>query len=107
MDYKTDLPKYKHGCPTCTFLGHHSRLISTTETMAADLYYCDVGVLPTIIARFSDANDDYVSGIHVAIIALRSDRPFAAWPAYYFVLEALKRALARELLTGKHLSAYL
>lgn len=54
-DITIDGPKFVHDDDHCTFLGHFE---------GADLYHCDQGgVLPTLIARHSDQDSDYVSGL--------------------------------------------
>jgi hypothetical protein len=61
-------PLYKHDCPACKFLGQD-------DTGTQDIYFCPQGGFdPTIIARFSDEDSNYTSGIvfagHVPAIAL-------------------------------------
>ncbi len=46
--------RYNHVCNECVFLG----LIDEY-----DLYYCPQGGVPTVIARFGDADDHYLSGL--------------------------------------------
>lgn len=47
-------PRYEHNCNHCKFLGQHEEY---------DLYYCPQGGNPTILARFSDKDQDYTSGV--------------------------------------------
>ena len=51
-----ELPRYKHDCEDCIFLGHFEEY---------DLYYCpdDNPVLTTVIARYGDIGDQYMSGL--------------------------------------------
>lgn len=50
--------KYKHDCKDCKPLG---------EFKDVDLYYCDQGGrIATVIARRSDEDSDYSSGIYFA-----------------------------------------
>ena len=49
--------RYQHDCKICVFLGNYRD---------HDLYYCPQGGLPTVIARYSDAGPDYVSGRAIA-----------------------------------------
>ena len=53
-------PQYVHDCGTCTFLGTHGR----NTGREADLYFCSVE--PTVVARYSDDEPDYISGIEAA-----------------------------------------
>jgi hypothetical protein len=46
------IPKFKHDCNVCNFLGHFEN---------HDLYYCKNE--PTVIARFSSKGPDYSSGL--------------------------------------------
>lgn len=58
MTEEDNIPKYKHDCARCRFLGHHDN---------ADLYYCPAEISgPTVIARFSDDGPNYQSGIYFA-----------------------------------------
>jgi len=47
-------PIYEHDCLDCTFLGRFRR---------HDLYYCDQGHFPTVIARFGNKPWEYHSGL--------------------------------------------
>jgi len=47
--------RYTHDCPRCHFLGQHQD---------QDLYFCEQGQRPTVIARFSSKPSDYESGIY-------------------------------------------
>ena len=52
-------PKFQHDCKSCTFLGR-----AEYGDQVYDLYYCTQGgVLPTLIARYSDKGSEYISGI--------------------------------------------
>lgn len=62
-------PRYTHD-HDCTWLGQHDE---------ADLYFCmQAGVIPTVIARLSDEDSDYISGLpladHNAHLAVARDR---------------------------------
>lgn len=49
--------RFKHDCPHCVALG---------KTAKADLYFCSLGgnrFPPTVIARYSDEDSDYASGL--------------------------------------------
>ena len=49
-------PLHTHDCPACTFLGHHEHRV--------DLYHClQMGSVPTVVARYSSQEGDYVSGL--------------------------------------------
>lgn len=50
-------PMFGHGCSACRFLGTYDK---------CDLYFCPQHTLPTVIARFGNANGDYVSGLTLA-----------------------------------------
>jgi hypothetical protein len=45
---------FNHDCDKCTPLGQYND---------HDLYHCEQGGMPTIIARFSDEPADYKSGL--------------------------------------------
>lgn len=53
-----DKPKHKHDCKECLFLGCSDE---------HDLYYCN-NIHPTVIARYGDNGEDYVSGIFIAAL---------------------------------------
>ena len=53
-------PRYKHGCKMCEFLGQYKEY---------DLYFCPNE--PTIIARYSDEDGDYGSGL---VFGVTSDK---------------------------------
>lgn len=63
-------PLYEHDCEICTFLG---------STQNADLYFCPQGGIPTVLARYSSAGPDYISGM----VFVKNNRLLA---------EALRRA---------------
>src|SRR5581483_8582578 len=48
-------PRYKHDHTCCTYLGQYDN---------CDLYFCpQSGIIPTVIARYSDYSPDYTSGL--------------------------------------------
>lgn len=49
-------PHYKHDCDNCVLLGQDERY---------DFYWCYQGGVPTVIARASDDESDYESGMIV------------------------------------------
>lgn len=51
-----DIPKYKHDCDKCTYLGDFDNY---------DLYYCD-GIIPTVVARYGNEPPSYYSGLPLA-----------------------------------------
>ncbi|QOP66856.1 hypothetical protein SEA_ODYSSEY395_107 [Arthrobacter phage Odyssey395] len=51
-----DGPKWPHDCDGCTYLG------TRWHTVNWDLYFCDQGGRPTVIARRGES-EDYISGI--------------------------------------------
>lgn len=58
-------PVFKHDCNMCTFLGH---------TIGHDFYYCGstrAGAPETYIARYSSAEDAYISGTALLDIDVR------------------------------------
>ncbi len=56
-------PKYEHYCEKCTCLGY-----ATINDESADLFVC----AETVIARFSDAPDDY-RATHISQLSATSD----------------------------------
>lgn len=49
------LPEHLHHCTHCVFLGNYN---------GQDLYYCEGwGPTPTVMARYGDSPDEYVSGL--------------------------------------------
>ena len=62
-------PNFKHDCDECVFLGeirfrnNFTREVDPDTVQVADLYVCPQGGYPTVIARFSDTDSDYISGI--------------------------------------------
>jgi hypothetical protein len=75
---ETDDPRYAHNCAKCLYLGHYAE---------SDLYFCTAQVIgiPTVLARFGNEPEVYVSGL-----ALAEKVPELA--------EAKRRARARGLL---------
>ena len=53
-------PKFTHDSDCCTFLG-------TLDGI--DMYFCGQNVIPTVIARYGDDGDEYMSGAEIAAIA--------------------------------------
>ncbi len=70
-------PRFQHDCDDCTFLGRFEDY---------DLYHCDLGVCPTVIARFGDEGPQYTSSIWIA----RQGTVLS-------LAEALRRAVAKGL----------
>jgi len=63
------LPRFKHECTSCKFLGQYYYHEDPNGRQEYDLYVCG-GVTPTVIARFSDYPPDYMSsGIHAGLIS--------------------------------------
>lgn len=54
------MKNFSHDCSTCVYLGEFVR-----EKEYFDLYFCHQGSKnsPTLLARFSDAGPDYLSGL--------------------------------------------
>lgn len=58
--HSSDLgPKYTHDCDQCTPLGSF-----TVDNHTSDLYFCAKSV-PTVIARYGNAGQDYESGLGI------------------------------------------
>lgn len=56
-------PKYTHDCDKCVYLGVGD---------GADLYYCSQRIgFPTVIARYSSEESDYISGMAMADIGIQ------------------------------------
>lgn len=53
MTHKSPM-RYKHDCKLCKPLGTFAEY---------DLYYCEQAGIPTVIARFSDDESEYFSGL--------------------------------------------
>ena len=69
---------FTHDCDCCKFLGTYKK---------HDLYFCvQDGVLPTLIARYSNDGPDYISGLSFAKVS-----PLLG--------EAARRALAKGYLS--------
>lgn len=76
-------PEYVHDCADCTYLGRHY----SDRQRISDLYVCK-GLMPTVIARFSDEGSDYTSGL--CFVGGVGE-----------LTEAHRRAVARGLLPAK------
>jgi hypothetical protein len=77
--------RYIHDCCKCIFLGQYEK---------ADLYVClDDGVIDTVIARFSSATPDYLSGLTFAY-AYGEDLSADENSDMRFTFEAFKRAIS-------------
>ena len=46
-------PKFRHNCDQCVFLGTYEN---------RDMYFCSQSDMPTVIARYGNADHQYVSG---------------------------------------------
>jgi len=51
------MPNHTHDCDKCIYLGE------TGTPKPTDLYYCEQGGFPTLIARYSSEPSDYSSGL--------------------------------------------
>ncbi len=49
-----EIAVYAHTCAKCVYLGRFER---------HDLYYCNQGNRPTVLARFGNASHEYISGM--------------------------------------------
>lgn len=62
---------FKHNCKICIFLGellfrdNFTVGVDPDIVRAADLYVCSHDGIPTVIARFGDEENDYISGINL------------------------------------------
>ena len=52
MENNTDNIRYTHDCDCCVYLGNHDHY---------DLYFC--GSEPTVIARYGNDGQEYISGL--------------------------------------------
>jgi hypothetical protein len=93
---KKQKPVYSHNCDKCVFLGTWE-----WREVLYDMYTCKQGTLnlPTVIARFSSEEKDYISGIEVAR-ALETQLQRLD-EINHPLVEALHRAFARGLLTKR------
>lgn len=83
-------PIFKHECDKCIFLGGYTG----NNGSYADLYYCLQLGIPTVIARYSDEGDDYVSGLQFASAkGTGFEKPFIA-----VMREAKRRAIEKGLI---------
>ena len=57
------IPIWDHDCELCVYLGEFE---VESDKNVYDLYYCNKGPFPTLIARFGDGAD-YISGLHFGI----------------------------------------
>jgi len=55
-----EVPKYKHDCERCVFLGRYTNT-SKGRKGESDLYYC--AGEPTAIERYGDEGSNYYSGL--------------------------------------------
>jgi len=78
-----DQPLYEHDCDACHYLGVYDDI---------DLYYCDAGFQPTVIARYSEYGPDYSSGMSFAFDGSLE--------------EAVKRAMSRGLMKPSVYESY-
>ncbi len=70
-------PVYEHDCNNCTYLGSINRDLGGGEKLF-DLYFCEQGKLPTVIARYGNKGDSYISGMEFAETCTKdSDHPLA------------------------------
>ena len=51
-------PQFTHNCDSCTFLGAD---IDTDTKTEVDMYFCSQNGIPTIIMRYGDNGEDYIS----------------------------------------------
>lgn len=85
-----ETPLFIHDCEHCKFLGHH--VIPWQDRVWRgdyDLYWCNQGDnFPTVLARFGNDEQDFMSGIVVDMFERQPNHPLA---------EAYRRAEARGL----------
>lgn len=88
-----DKPVYEHSCTRCTFLGNYKTDIDSKPTIF-DLYFCyppSYPEYPTVIYRYSSKEEDYSSGMAIALALEKDGR--VADP----LVEALRRAKEKSL----------
>lgn len=56
-------PGFRHDHAGCIYLGS---TFAAGPMPTADLYFCEQGGFPTVIARFSSDESDYTSGLALA-----------------------------------------
>ncbi len=83
-------PTYQHNCKQCRFLGTFSTRQYNCETeqmeeVAYDLYWCPQDTIPTVLARYGDAGEEYLSG-------MPTDKGFYERYPDYALHEAYRRA---------------
>lgn len=84
-------PRHQHDCSKCIFLGRFEPGGSDHEKY--DLYFCEKGPGPTVIARFGSEPSHNLSGLIVAR-SIRKRDPDSRFP----IVEALRRAESRGFL---------
>lgn len=57
LHFSDDKPRFKHDCDSCKFLGNYEDY---------DLYFCEQGGDPTIVARYGNKGEQYQSGMSFA-----------------------------------------
>ena len=55
---ENDNPQFIHDCESCTFLGTD---IDSDTNKTVDMYFCSQNGIPTIIMRYGDNGEDYIS----------------------------------------------
>ncbi len=69
---------YEHDCDKCVYLGcdeedlSHERISKGEAGKRYDLYFCKQGAIPTVIVRYGDNGEDYLSGLGVPNKFLRN-----------------------------------
>ena len=60
---KDSAPLFRHGSDCCVFVGTTQCSGLKNKSHSYDLYVCNNGPIPTVIARYGDKGDEYISGI--------------------------------------------
>lgn len=85
-------PRFAHHCEACRFLGPYETQDPADDLKPYyDLYFCEQGKQPTVIARYGEGPPEYLSGIHFALIRIAFVKPLR---------EALERAIARGIIAA-------
>ena len=70
------MKKYKHDCDECIYLYTTDKDDYDTGSIY-DVYFCEQGGIPTVIARYGNDGSEYMSGLGFNFHVLKDAEEFA------------------------------
>jgi hypothetical protein len=64
-------PYFANDCDRCTFLGKYQPDVAKRNWKVPgyryDLYFCDLRIIPTVLARFGEGKSEFLGGLPAAL----------------------------------------